>query len=262
MKTIRGGRGLGDSLYLQAVVRHLVETTDQPYEVASDFPDVFAPLGRKVRVVPFYRVGLNIIAHYVARKSIAGTTQFEDMCLAAGIRKPVDLRLDWQPRDPAGVEHLLAAGKPVVCVQLPRSPMGRTDGFGEEILPNCVAIQHALEALKARATVVQIGSGRPLYAFREVIDFDLANKTSLSQLLDVASIASAFIGYPSFIVPLAECFNRRSLIVWSQRGLKSSTAFVRQITPEKLLHKKTSAYMLDTANHEEIERHVDALLQP
>ena len=42
MKTIRGGRGLGDALYVQGVVRHLVGL-GQRLAVRSDWPEVFRP---------------------------------------------------------------------------------------------------------------------------------------------------------------------------------------------------------------------------
>lgn len=252
MKTIRGGRGLGDTLYLQAIVRYLVAQHDEVIQAASDFPDVFRTLGRRVRVIPFTRVGVGIVAHYVARKGMPGTTQFEDMCLSAGIRKPVDLVLDWKVIDEEIVRLVKAPGKPVICVQLPRAPMGRTDGFGHDILPNCDAIQHALEALAGRVTIVQIGAGKPLYSFRGVVDINLADQTSVSQLLDVASVADGFVGYPSFIVPLAECFDQPSLIVWSALGLQSLDPFINRIAPGKVLHKKTSRAVIDTMSREEI----------
>jgi hypothetical protein len=240
VKKIRCGRGLGDSLYLQAVARHLVKRGEK-LQVRSDWPDVFRTLD--VEVAPFTRAGVDIVAHYSLRKGIKGTTQFEDCCIQAGIREPVDLRLDWEPANVGLVDQLRSHGKPILCVQLPRNPMARMDGFGRELLPDCRVIQRFIDAARDHL-VVQVGSGEALYRFHG-IDVDLANKTTVSDLIDIGCVADRFLGYTSFMVPLAESFDKPAMFVWSRRGLKSGTQYVRQITPEKSLHKATSRYVVD-----------------
>lgn len=256
MKSIRCGRGLGDSLYLQSVVRHLVRRDGVRLQVLSDWPDVFSPLGDSVEVVPFRREKVGIVAHYVMRKHVEGTTQFEDCCHAAGIREKVELRLDWPAACGALVERLQAHGKPIVCVQLPRAPMNRDDGFGMELLPDCLAIQRLIDELQGVATVVQIGAGEPLYPLRGITE-DLANRTSVRELIDVASVAAGFIGYCSFLLPLAESLDKPALLVWSRRGLESGTPFIRAITPRKLLHKHTSMWLMDDARSERVKDTLD-----
>lgn len=241
MLSIRGGRGLGDSLYLQSIVRHLLEQGHQNIRVRSDYPDVFSQL--PVDVAPFSR-NVTVTAHYASRKGHLGTTQFEDACLSAGIREAIPLRLDWKVTNPALVEKIKAPGKPILVVQLPRSPMGRTDGFGAELLPDCRVIQKHLDALKETHTVVQVGAGASLFDFTG-IDFDLANQTTVAEMIDVASVADRFLGYVSFLVPLAESFGKPALFVWSAKGMSSRSLYIRQITPRKVLQLKTSTYVLD-----------------
>jgi hypothetical protein len=246
MRAIRCGRGLGDSLYLQAVVRHLIKTTPESFVVRSDYPDVFRPLKHRVDVTPFSRV-VDLCAHYAARKSVVGTTQFEDCLYGVGLlekKAEVELRIDWEITDRGLPWDLGLYGRPIVLVQLPRAPMGRTDGFGKELLPDCRVIQQAIDRVRDRALIVQIGSGVPLFKF-DHIDVDLANKTSVAQLLDVASVASGFIGYVSFMVPLAESFGKPALFVWSARGLRGSHQFIRQITPKKVLQRPSSRFVVD-----------------
>lgn len=255
MKSIRCGRGLGDSIYLQSVVRHLVRTGER-FQVASDWPDVFAPLGDAVQVVPFRRNGVSMTAHYVMRKAQEGTTQFEDCCRAAGIPDRVELKLDWPAPVGTMVEGLLARGKPIVCVQLPRYPMGRADGYGLALLPDCQAIQRLIDGVRDVATVVQIGAGAPLFEFSG-IDVDLANKTSVRELIDVVAVAAGCIGYCSFILPLAESLGKPALMVWSRRGLESGVPFIAQVTPRKLLHKKTSMWVMDDAPAQRVEDTLD-----
>lgn len=252
MKSIRGGMGLGDALYVQSVARHLTEQ-GQKLRVHTAWPDVFAHLGTEI--APFSRQGIDILAHYSARKAIEGTTQFEDCCASAGISGRIDLRLDWM-RPP---QVTLPAHKPIVLVQLPRNPMGRTDGFGADLLPDCRQLQRAIDALRGRATLVQVGSGKRLFDFKH-IDIDLVDKTTVPQLFDLTQQARALLGYCSFFVPLAESFDRPSLLIWSRRGLKSPHRYVRQITPEKILHKASSVAVLDDAHADAIEEAAHALL--
>lgn len=247
---IRGGMGLGDALYVQSVARHLIEQGKQ-LKVLTAWPDVFRHL--PVQTGPFSRQGVDILAHYSARKAIAGTTQFQDCCISAGIKEPVDLRLDWPHAETISVDL------PIVLVQLPRAPMGRTDGFGAELLPDCRKIQMAIDAMRGRAYIVQVGSGKRLYEFKG-IDLDLVDQTSVPRLLDLAAGCDAMLGFCSYFVPLAESLNKPSLLVWSKAGLKSRHAYVRQITPQKILHKPSSRAIMDDAHRDEIEGAAHALL--
>lgn len=259
MKTIRSGRGLGDALYLQSAVRELIKRTGEKYEVCADWPDVFSPLGDNVNVVPFRRDKIDVLAHYARRKH-EKTTQFRDVCIAAGLDGLVDLQLDWPQASGELVGCLKSIGKPIVCVQLPRAPMGRTDGFGLEILPDCRVIQKFIDRLKGKATIVQVGAGTPLFNFTG-IDVDLANKTTVRELIDVASVADGFLGYCSFILALSESLKKPTIMVWSRKGLNSKELYIRQITPHKIIEHATTQYVIDDCGDYEIERALDGFLQ-
>jgi hypothetical protein len=259
-KTIRSGMGLGDSLYLQSVCRYFVKKKRQRLKVASAWPDVFRPLGDMVDVIPFTRAGIDILAHYSMRKSIKETTQFQDCCFQAGIHDPVELKLDWTVTSTRLIDELKAYGKPIVLVQLPRNPMGRVDGFGKELMPDCTVIQRIIDSLKDRALIVQVGAGQPLFEFTG-IDVDLSNKTSVCDLLDIASAADGFLGYCSFMVPLAESFGKPALFVWSSRGLRVVEPFIARITPAKILHARTSQFVIDDWDEEKINEVSDGFLQ-
>lgn len=261
MKAIRCGRGLGDSIYLESVCRHLIEKNGEPLRVYSDWPDVFRPLGDKAKVVPFGRTGIDILAHYATRKSAKGTTQFQDCCINAGIREPVELRLDWVANQSATVDRLLSFGKPILCIGLPRSPMGRTDGFGKELLPRGEVTQKIIDRIHDRFTTVQVGAGTPLFKYRG-IDVDLANRTTVAEMLDVCHAAAGFIGYVSFVLPVAESMRKPALMVWSRAGLNDRQEYVRQITPEKVIeHKQDTMVVMDDAQDFEIEGKANAFLR-
>ena len=83
----------------------------------------------------------------------------------------------------------------------------------------------------------------------------------LKQLLDLASVSTALVGYCSFFVPLAEAMAKPALFVWSRRGLKSGVPFVRQITPQKVLHKRTSIAVMDDASEKERDAAVEVFLR-
>jgi hypothetical protein len=250
-RTIRSGRGLGDSIYLASIVRHI---GPEKLHVFSDYPELFG--GAKVS--PHARKA-SIVAHYVSRKGITQTDQFQDMCISAGLKKACELRLDWKTSQQTIDDMIGPTDRPILCVQLPRSPMGRTDGFGASLLPDCRAIQRAINMVRGRALVVQIGAGDPLFKFSG-IDIDLANKTNISQLLDIASVSSAFLGYVSFVIPLAESFNKPALIIWSKKGMRSSDPFIARITPKKIIHKPIICAAIDDCKDDELESRVNEIL--
>lgn len=240
MISIRGGSGLGDALYVQSVARHFVEQGER-VEACCAWPDVFASLGDAVTISPFRRDRINVLAHYASRRGFGESTQWEDVCLTAGIPATTPLRLDWRVRGHLGklVDEVVnqAGSLPIALIQMPRAPFARKDGYGIELLPNCKAIQHAIDALDGVAFRVQVGAGDCLHRF-DSIDLDLANRTTVPDLIDLASVSACVVGYASYIVPLAESLELPGLIVWARAGRHSRHEPVRQITPRKVIHRK------------------------
>lgn len=237
---IRAGSGLGDSLYLQSVCRHLV-AQGKHLNVCSNYPEIFSPLGDRVTLHPFKREGVGIVAHYTQRRHNIRTTQFEDCCIQAGITERVELTLDWKHKKRFSFDRCRFA-----VIGLPRAPMGRDDGMAMELLPDMQTYQRVIDAMRARGfLIVQVGAGEPLYSL-ERIDIDLANKTTVSEMIDVVSLSDAVVCYPSFLIPLAESLGKKYLTVFSAKGLVCHKIILRQITPEKLIHRKElGAYIMD-----------------
>lgn len=239
--TVRGGMGLGDALYVQAVARHWIKHGEK-VTVCNAWPQVFKPLtdtGNCV-VLPFTRLGVARVAHYSMRKHRDGTDQFQDVCITAAAKGLVELRLDWSVMNRPLVDGIRqrAGSRPVVLVQMARAPMGRKDGFGKEILPRREALQRAVDnARDAGAYLVQIGAGAAVYPLTGLHE-DLSNKTSVYDLLDLGQACDEVLGYCSYLIPLAESFDKPGLLVWSQAGLKAKSDYVRRITPQKVIHKK------------------------
>ena len=241
MKRIRGGSGLGDSVYLRPIVDHFVRT-DEVVQVCSDYPDIF--IGSGADVQPFGRNNINVLGHYVAGKSNPNTNQWQDVCNAAHVGA-LELKFEWQVINWSLVDDLRtqAGGRSIVLIHGGRAPMGRTDGFGAELLPDCRAFNAALFALKECLTV-QVGKADQIYRLKA--DVDLNGATSVSDLLDIASICDGWLAQCSFAVPLAECFDKPLLAVWASRGLAPGRhAYIQQITPQKVLSKPTSHFVVD-----------------
>lgn len=257
--SIRGGSGLGDAIYLQAIARHLTRQGHR-LEVCCDHRDVFLPLADAVTLSPFRRAPIDRLAHYAALRHRSGTTQFEDGCIQAGIREKVELRIDWKPRNLSLVEHLRGASKPVIVLQQARAPFGRSDGFGLEFAPDWRVIQKVIDRIGSRCFFVQIGKGTAFHRYSG-IDLDLTDRTSVADLLDIGFAADGFLGQCSFIIPLAESFVKPALLVWSRKGLQSPKLVIRQMTPQKILHRPSSRYVIDDFPDNEINRAADALCE-
>lgn len=242
MKRIRSGSGLGDSIYLRPIAEHFVKSGEQVV-VMSDYPDVFR--GAEVRVEPFGRNNINVVAHYTGGKSNPCTKQYDDMCLAAGLEQVPPLQFKWRLSNRALVDSLIskAAGRPLILVHGGRAPMARADGFGAELLPDRAAFDAALKALED-CFLVQIGKAAQVYPLKASVS--LNGSTTVADLLDLATICDGIVAQCSFAVPLAEVFDRPLLVVWSSRGLSSGRhPYVSSITPQKILSKTTSCFVVD-----------------
>lgn len=236
---LRGGSGLGDSIYLRVVAEHLVRKGDRVC-VLSDWPDVF--IGSGATVERFSRNGVTMLAHYATARQDQRTTQFQDMLNSARIAEAVPLRFKWTVRNPALIERLKAEadGRPIVLVHGGREAFGRNDGLGAEMLPEREAFETVLGAVDAFK--VRVGKGEQKYPLS--VDLDLSDQTSVSDVLDIAAACDGVVGQCSFIIPLAECFGKPLLTVWASRGLKSQHPIIKLVTPQKIL-AAPSTYVID-----------------
>lgn len=245
MVRIRAGSGLGDAIYLRCVAQALL-ATGRDLEVACAYHEVFH--GLPVRMDNFSRERIDIIAHYTSRKQAPGTSQFQDMCIAAGLPPTVPLAIAWSLLNEELVRMVLAAaeGRRVVLVHGGRTPMGRTDGFGAELLPTAEAMAMALGLLPSNMFLVQVGKGPQLYPLE--CHLDLRDKTSVKDLFDLMSISYGAVAQCSFIIPLAESLSKPLLVVWSTKGLAARDPFVSSVRPEKILHNKSSTSLFTIDN--------------
>lgn len=239
---IRGGSGLGDSLYVRPIAEYYARAGGE-VTVASNHPDVF--IGAPVKVESFRRDRIDVVAHYVVGKADTSTTQWRDVCKLAGAPLDLPFGFSWTVLNTELVSRVAtaAAGRPIVLVHGGRNPMARTDGFGMELLPRREAFEAVLEAF-AGCYLVRIGKKeQEIYPLPS--DEDLNGSTRVSDLLDLAQISQAVVAQCSFAVPLAEAFDKPLLAVWSAKGLAAREPYIRAITPQKVLEKRTSSFVMD-----------------
>ncbi len=241
---IRSGRGLGDSIYLRPLVEQF-RADGHPVTVLTDYPGIFEGTGASTE--KFNRFQVNCLAHYTMNKGNPNTNQWQDICGSAGLIVPLETK--W--RKPQGlatiVREMAGPDRPVVLVHGGRIPMGRTDGFGAEIMPLQAAFETIIADLRGylNCFTVRLGAGGDAYPLD--CNLDLNDKTTEQDLLDLASGCDAVLGQCSWAIPLAEIFDKPLLVVWARAGLESKEEFVRQITPSKVLSKKSSRAVFDDA---------------
>lgn len=241
MKRLRGGSGLGDSVYLRPIVDHLIAQGER-IAVMSFYPDVF--IGSGATVLPFGKERIDVLAHYAGGRMDQASTQYADMLRSARLPIDLPLRFKWTVRNQGLIADLLreAAGDPIVLVHGGRAPFGRSDGYGKEMLPVREAFEAVLGVL-ADCFTVRIGKGEQFYSLPAELDWN--NRTSVSDLLDMVSICDAVVTQCGFPVPMAECFDKPLLGIWSTRGLASPDAIIASITPAKILSKPSSCFVRD-----------------
>lgn len=238
MNRVRGGRGLGDALYVRAVAEKLKQKG--PVTALTDYADVF--IGSGIKVAPFQRNGAGIVAHYVHSRANEDTTQWQDVCRSAGIN--AELRFSWKVQNAGLVRSVRekARGRAVVLVHGGREPMDRKDGFGLALMPKQEAFDAVLRSMRG-CFLVQIGKAEQIYPL--ACDLDLNGQTTVSDVLDLAWDCDAVITQCGFPIPLAECFDKPLLAVWGAAHKTSNHVFIRQTTPQKVLSSPRDSFVMD-----------------
>ena len=255
---IRCGQGIGDSIYLQAVVASLLAEGYTNLEACTNYPEIFEHLSpRRIYdvnnklsfnnargrfdIIPFTRSACHVIAHYTGRKRIPGTSQMEDCYISAGWSKDVstvDPSFGFHILDSVQkhVDALRKSGKLIIVYQNLRAPMGRSDGFGFETIPSIPSVRAAIKALPDHK-LIKIGQGD---SDDIRADEDLTGKTSISESISYFCAADIIIGQCSWIIPLAECRKIPLIVLFGHRIRSAEHQFIRSISPEKLLlrHKR------------------------
>lgn len=257
MKYVRGGSGLGDSIYLRPIVEYFVKKGDS-VTALSNYPDVF--IGSGANVEPFRRDRVNVVAHYTSGKSDTTTTQFQDMCNCAKT-PPLAMSFNWKTKNKKLLARLneQAMGRKMIVAHGGRAPMGRTDGFGIELLPNESAFDLVLSELKDCFIVTIGGNDGKKYDLSS--ELDLTGQTSVSDMLDIIKASDGVVAQCSFAIPMAECLGVPFLGIWAERGMRSAQGYIKTITPKKVLSKASSRFVVDDWDADRIREEVAKFYQ-
>jgi hypothetical protein len=237
---IKGASGLGDAVYLYPIVKHYVTQT-QDLRVMTNFPEIYADL--KVKTIPFTKQHGDVNCNYCNRKYTKGTTQFEDMVINAGLENhDIQFEMPYKRKSrfistPFEDDD---TGMPLCVLPAPYLPMNSQKS--KELLYNIDVVQELIDE-NMSFLFVQVGND-PIARFE--VDYDFCGKTSVNDLLDICSLADIIITPPGNLLPMGEALNKKTFLIFSEKGLKSKDPFISSITPEKLITKSTTWFAIDT----------------
>ena len=233
-------KGLGDAIYLRAIVLHHL---GQPQTVFTMWEDVFSNM-RDVKVMPLSDVALEhdynlryaFYCLHCNMPELKNLSQFEMMCRQGGITESVELKIDWGVRNEALVKSVrdAAAGRPIMLVQVPKRPGNIEQKL---IRPNTAAFVSAVRE-RDRFFRVIVGNRHFCDDIEECPrELDLLDKTSVTDILDLATAADTFLSDPCYLVVLAQAIGKPFECMFSADGLRSNYPKISGVTPERLFHR-------------------------
>jgi hypothetical protein len=259
-KKIKCASGFGDSLYMYPIVKYLIESgQEESIIVMTDYADIYkcASFKDKLSFVKHSKDMAQYKISYCGNKYKLGTSQFQDVCLAAGVPTHTDFTIDWKIRNTELINNIrkLSSNKKKVCfISAPFKPFGRVDEFGKELTINYKRMDDLIARNKDDYFFIQVCKNIPEYQLNN-IDLNLAGKTSISDVLDIMSISDRSMGQIGHILPLSEVFDTKCLLFFSRKGLQCENRFISSIKYEKVVHKKCIVnYCVDDYSDVEIDR--------
>lgn len=252
---IKGQSGLGDSIYLYPIVKHFSPKFDKVH-VMTNYPELFG----SIENVTCYRhlklnhvteettqreIPISVRASYAGGKHKPGTSQFEDYCLFSGITDKLNLSLPWtiKNKDLESVVKNVAKGRKISIVAAPYQPFGRDDKWGNELCINPESIQSIIDKHNKEFLFIAVGNKYCLDKLS--IEYDLIDKTTIPDLLDLVKMSDICISQIGNMLPMAECMGKKNLIIFADytRKIKEpyrskEESFLSAITPEKCVHYK------------------------
>lgn len=237
---VKGPTGFGDAIYTYPIIKYLIDSGEN-VTVLTRHPYVFEDLN--CATDPYRDEGYDIDCNYVRRKGDQSTTQFEDMCLEAGIETSLKLEI---PKP-----HVFNNTKRKIClVQYPYYPMNE-DQLRTELMPDYSIMQQIIADHPDYFYVLMGQQGSFKYHF-EGIDMDVVGQTDYKELIELYTMSDMIITQIGYSIALAEALNKRIFVLFSKAGLDSDEYFFRTITPKKVITKPTSSWAHDKMEYKEI----------
>ena len=238
MISLRSPNGLGDAIYLRAIVLHLVARGEE-VTVFTKWKDVFSDLPVAVREV--IDITPNDRPTYVycpAERVIPeGLSDFVIRCRSAGIKERVELKLDWKVKNQALLDQIKrdARGRKIFiyqCARAIRSPISAL------LKPRREAFNKFIER---HADHYRIKLGHPPHVEDDPgapCELDLFGKAFIFGTFDVCTIGDIFFGQASFINCIAEALDKPHITMFARAALASPHPRANSATPERVFAKK------------------------
>lgn len=249
MIELRGPKGLGDAIYLRSIALHVLDRGEE-VSVFTQWPEVFAGLPVTIRSQTespdpealrsaFYCLFCRI----PGPKSL---DQYSMMCAQVGLPEPAPLRLGWTVRNRALVDRIarMAGERKILLFQPPKAANGPEQ---EMLRPRESAFNAAL-ARHDGYFKVRVGCSKYLQPSAAPCDLDLLDQTSVSDLLDLATVADLFFGDSCALLVMADALEKPSVYVMTRRSLKSAQQRVCNQTGDRLFHR---SHLVTTVYDEE-----------
>ncbi len=254
---LKGASGLGDSIYGFPIIKHYAKKYDQVY-CMSNYPELFSTLENvsvhkhvKLNYIKMHdgtKQPIDIRYTYTPRKYTAGTSQFTDALISAGIKEDIKLEIPWG----LSASRLAldvwdkAKGKLVCVMAAPYEPFGRDDEWGKILRIQPTIMQDIVNSFNDKVFFILVGNTYVLHDIKNV-GIDLVGKTTVSELLDLVTPSDFGISQIGNLLPICEALNKRNFIIFNEKAMQCDNRFIAAITPEKTVHyKKLNKSIKDT----------------
>lgn len=235
MITINASKGLGDAIYLRAVVLHMLER-GQKLTVYTGWPDVF-------RDLPVLIKGLSDVTgdedwHHAKpclhcrMSEMRNMDVFRMACRQAGIDEPVELRMQWQQKNVALVDRIrtAAAGRKIFIYQPHKKVFNRNQAL---VRP---ARQAFADYISRASEYFRVRVGHPAFLDEDYggSELDLFGRISVTDLFDIGSISDVVFSEPSALTAMAQAMGKTTVCMFSREGLESGRNYVGNVKPERI----------------------------
>lgn len=242
--------GFGDTIYIHPVAKYFLDNGEEDITIMTNYPDIFADL--PVKTTKHTKDWATHKMSYCGRKGKPGTSQFQDVLLAAGVPTDIKLEIPWEVKNRYFIDKIAkrSKNKPYVLVAAPYKPFGRDDGFGNELTIDYNRYDKLLGCIRSEYYIVQIGHGDRTARLKN-IDMDLFGKTTPADVMDLTKESTFGVFPVGHMLPIYECLGKPGMCFFSKSGLDSEQPFINTITPEKVIHdKKNIHHIIDSDRFE------------
>lgn len=239
---INAPRGLGDAIHVRAIVVHLLKR-NETIEVITKWEDVFADL--PIKVLPYSKwTEDEDLAHATAClfcqvPFVKALSQFQNACLQAGIIETVPLDIAWKVKNRSLLNKIRSStAKPILIYQAPKIPKNNEM---RQWTPRIEAFQDFIEKHDDHYRILVGHKDFTIDNPNLPFELSLIGETSVTDVIDLATISDLIFCEPSYLGILAQAFNKNLVCMFSARAARSNLKRVRGVTPERIFHKKENA---------------------